>query len=334
MSETSETCRQMTCVITGNCTCSPVSAGGRLHFDSPAGPTTDPSSPSRAPVHLSARQAQAAGLLMSGTYGRRRSGSSTNSARLSSWESRLRQRLPMDGSILFAMTWKASATPRGRSFFRLRVSGHRTSGSGYGSWRSPNAQNADRGAASAESRLAGGHTLNLQDQVTLAAWPTPNTPSGGRSISIEQMDATGRTADGRKHTASLEHAVKFAAWPTPKESDSDKGVRTADGAAKELDRKGLGADLPTLAASWATPRSTDSKQGNNKTGRSSQAQSDKAGWNNQELARGLISSGSPAETGRPGQLNPAFSLWLMGYPAAWASCGARGIASCHRWRRK
>ena len=53
------------------------------------------------------------------------------------------------------------------------------------------------------------------------AWPTPNTPSGGRSTSNrEDGRATGRTIDGRKHTASLEHAVKFAGWPTPRANEN------------------------------------------------------------------------------------------------------------------
>jgi hypothetical protein len=50
----------------------------------------------------------------------------------------------------------------------------------------------------------------VPSQAYLAAWPTPCTPNGGRSVSTEVMDATGMTLDGKKHTASLEHAVKFA----------------------------------------------------------------------------------------------------------------------------
>ena len=50
----------------------------------------------------------------------------------------------------------------------------------------------------------------LPRQAYLAGWPTPNCPSGGRSVSIEKMDITGKTKDGKRHTANLEHAVKFA----------------------------------------------------------------------------------------------------------------------------
>ena len=68
-----------------------------------------------------------------------------------------------------------------------------------------------------------GMTLGMASQ--LAGWPTPNTPSGGRSMSIEKMDATGRTADGKKHTASLEHAVRFAgSVPSSSSAPTDAGA--------------------------------------------------------------------------------------------------------------
>ena len=66
-----------------------------------------------------------------------------------------------------------------------------------------------------------GNTDSSRKTVALVSgWPTPATPSGGRSVSIETMDATGRTTDGRKHTASLEHAVKCAGWGTPTAQDA------------------------------------------------------------------------------------------------------------------
>lgn len=48
-------------------------------------------------------------------------------------------------------------------------------------------------------------------------------------------------------------------WPTAKGSDGTKGARIHRGARKELDRKGPGADLPTIAAAagWPTPMSTE-----------------------------------------------------------------------------
>jgi hypothetical protein len=80
-------------------------------------------------------------------------------------------------------------------------------------WPTP-VVNDEKGSQYAYSQ--GNHdkpVLKLPGAAMQAGWPTPNTPSGGRSMSIEKMDPTGRTEDGRKHTASLEHAVKFATGP-------------------------------------------------------------------------------------------------------------------------
>lgn len=37
----------------------------------------------------------------------------------------------------------------------------------------------------------------------------------------------------------------------------------------------------------------------------------------------ITSNGSLAGMGKSGPLNPAFALWLMGYPTAWAHCAAQ-----------
>jgi hypothetical protein len=96
-----------------------------------------------------------------------------------SLESRLRARTDVNGSLEYALTWRQQDMPSGPPICALRASARRSGGNGF------------------------------------TGWPAPNTPSGGRSTSIEKMDATGRTADGLNHTASLEHAVKFAPWPAP-----------------------------------------------------------------------------------------------------------------------
>ncbi len=298
-------------------TSSLASADGVTHSDSPDGPMLDlfglvhaPVSPSRAPGNKSAGVT----IDISGRIGR---GSSASVVLSRSLASRLKVRLPTAGSTLFSMTWSEKVTPAGRHLCRLRASARSISDNGCGSWPTPVANDDNKSPEAhlrMKARMGGNRTEITSLQVmakTLASWPSPCTPNGGRSISIEKMDATGRTVDGKKHTASLEHAVKFATWPTARAGDGEKNSRSAEGAAREIARLGRPADLNQAATlvSWATPTTRDHKDGS--------AQSCQNVPVNALLGRQVTLSGSHAETAKPGQLNPAFSLWLMGYNHLW-----------------
>jgi DNA (cytosine-5)-methyltransferase 1 len=52
-----------------------------------------------------------------------------------------------------------------------------------------------------------------------------------------------------------------------------------------------------------------------------------------QLTSGLTAIGSPAATEKPGQLNPAHSRWLMGYPAEWDACAPTATPSSRKSRK-
>jgi hypothetical protein len=195
--------------------------------------------------------------------------------------SKLQALLAMVGSTLFSMTWKAKATPAGRRYFQLVASRRRTSGKECGSWRSPAGQNGEHGSQDVDKRKAGNHAVNLQDQVTLAAWPTPNAMEGGQ---------TSRGGD-RKDELLMGGLVQAAAWQSPtsttmgKRKDNEKRRKYRESTGRQSLAPG---NLEEQAMIYATT--------------------------------GPTSNGCLAETEKPGQLNPAFSLWLMGFPAEWLSC--------------
>ena len=272
--------------------------------------------------------------MTSGTYGRTSTTSSSSDALMSSLASRLRAKTASLGSTLFALTWKERVMPSGLRIYALRASGRRISDSGFTGWPTPNAHFVDAkprppvicnrkatdpqiGLADVAVHLCSWPTPTSRDwkdgaecqnvpinallgrTAWLAGWPTPTVGNSMGSQSSEGMSVTGRTPDGRKNAVSLNHVASFAGWPTPTSSLADKGVRTLEGGIREAMR-GHGPDLAALAC----------------------------------LASGPIPNGSPVETAKRGQLNPALSRWLMGLPPEWDVCAVTAMQSLPRSRKR
>jgi hypothetical protein len=116
-----------------------------------------------------------------------------------------------------AQAWTGWTTPQahdtsGRSLGQKAIHGTKhgcaclVRDANLATWNTPRATDGSHGGPN----QAGGA---LSADAAIAGWKTPCTPNGGRSMSTERMDATGRTLNGKKHTASLEHEVKFADGP-------------------------------------------------------------------------------------------------------------------------
>lgn len=246
---------------------SPGLASGLAPSETPAGPKTAPSGPEAHPVSRFRSQDSGRAMPTNDISGPLFNASSPSSALQFCLESKLRQRMAGSGSALFAMTWRALDMPAGAPLCQQQASGRRTFATGFtGSpWPTPNVADDNNSRVrdpQAYSARRGVYSNLATTSQALAAWPTPNTSSGGRSISTDRMDATGKTTDGRKHTASLEHAAKFAGWSTPSARDwkdsegmSVTGVNPDGTERTRLDQLPRQANL----ASWPTPVMQDAE---------------------------------------------------------------------------
>ena len=350
----------MTSRDTTNAISSPESEDGATRSDSPDGPMTDLFGQPVVPVHRSvspesrrsalsakaralsgaleelasqyALTANTLGLPMPATYGRKFGDSQLNLDLDAYSESRLTQWEHSRGSLLYQHRLKYSATPLGRRVCRLQASARPIFDNDCGGlagptatgWPTPTAMYKHGGlqtsSENALRRKASGHMLNLDDAAQLAGWTTP-----------QAHDVSPRGAGNRKNPkgggACLAWDAKMAGWPTPmaatpnslRGTGQDPMVRKAGGHQVGLQ------DAVRLVAGWATPTSRDHKDGTTDLTQTPV---------NSILGRQV--NLSPAMTTKRGQLNPAFSLWLMGYPKHWmavapsrasASLGARAMQS-------
>lgn len=288
------------------------------------------------------------GLPMPVTYGRSSGDSSPTASLQSSMASRLQAKTDVHGSPEYALRWKSWDMLLGPPIIALRASERRISDKGFGGaprwWPTPVA-NDELGSTHCYGPRKLGETertrfLKLPGAALTAGWPTPKAKDGQEWSPNSPPDSASGHGLGAK--------AQMAGWPTPMAGSPETENYNAAGDTMSLRKTKLlvgwptpncprangsdetaGKDYDTLnqkclakVAGWATPTSRDHKDG--------------GGSLMNVPINGLLgrqTSLCSVQTEKRGALNPEHSLWLLGYPAEWGSCGARAMQSVRKQPR-
>lgn len=215
--------------------------------------------------------------------------------------SKLQAQLDLDGLTIYKGTWKQKVTPQQRSYYQVVVSQPRTKGTGSSSWLTPTTSDMN-GVREMDGKRSGG--LNTQAQ---SAWPTP--------MAADWKDR------GKWDDPSVQRRVKI-------KKSIELSMMVGSAAEYRHAKKSPWATPTTQEAKHSTPTEWEMTTDHVPTANSLRVQANKISGQNQK------SSTAGTENTAPSQLNPRFSLWLMGYPIEWAYCAERVTQSSRKRQQK
>jgi len=325
--------------------------------DSPVYRTIFPHGREALRANLSPRQAQALGLMMSVTSGPRSTTTLRSDVLAGSLVSRLKKRLGTDGSTLFGLTWKVKITPSQQWVCLLRAQARRTSASACSSWPTATANDSSstRNASAKHSEGSDHHhsgtTLVDAADLAISPWPTPNAllidakPNppitshrkstdpqiGLADVAVHLVISPWPTTAARDWKGSthekwgdnarpLNEVARLAGWGTP---TADEAGGTPERFLKRKEDLPCGKSLTALnlqVQAWISPQASDANGAGINQHTASLCQQARAQVSGDEPNL------SPAGTGSSGQLNPAFSGWLMGYQPIWVAAGMLALS--------
>ena len=273
---------------------SPGSAAGHSHSGSPDGQMTAPSGPDPAPASLSPSLGPEVARQTDDIFGRSSDGSLMSADLQASMESKLRVLLAGTGSLLYELTWKQWSMRSGRPICALRARARRISASDYifVGWATPTVRDwKDTPGMSTQSINPDGSARSRLDLLPRQAFLAGwPTPMAGTPAQ-NGNNAAGNTDYSRA-------VVALAGWPTP----AVDSFRSRSGARKQ--EMGLDQMARTIPEVDGGPARI--------------------------TADGQMLTGSAAEMTSGGQLNPAHSRWLQGFPPEWDACAVTATRSSRR----
>jgi len=345
MSDPLSKSKPATSQATPNVTSLPGSEDGQKPCASPDSPQLDLFGLPLSLASPSARPANNSASKMSVTSGPSSLISSKSASLTLSLGNKLRERLASTGSMEYEQTWKERTTPSGLRYWEHTASGRRTSGSGSIGWPTPAAQEPGgtpeahllrkEKAVAKGSQMGCKSVTHLSLVAQMTAWPSPNAmPENRGGLQSNPQKALERLESG--HQFNLDDAACLTV--TPRASPSARDWKDTPGMATEAVNPDGSVrtrldQLPRQAAlaPWTTPQATEPATEDFRPSREA------TGRTTDYLGRqviGIQPSGSSVSTEKRGALNPAFSLWLMGYRDEWHSCGAQAMQSCRKLPRR